>query len=73
MEQYVKGFQRFHTGEDVQPVTSCKFLLIRMEEFVYCSKESGLDKERRGYLQQENMRVLSTWYGRFCGPSSKIN
>ena len=28
MEQYVKGFQRFHAGEDVRPVTSCKFLLI---------------------------------------------
>ena len=27
MEQYVKGFQRFHAREDVQPVTSCKFLL----------------------------------------------
>ena len=27
MEQYVKGFQRFHAGEDVQPVTSCKFLI----------------------------------------------
>ena len=27
MEQYEKGFQRFHAGEDVQPVTSCKFLL----------------------------------------------
>ena len=27
MEQYVKGFQRFHTGEDVRPATSCKFLL----------------------------------------------
>ena len=26
MEQYVKGFQRFHAGEDVRPVTSCKFL-----------------------------------------------
>ena len=24
MEQYVKGFQRFHAGEDVRPVTSCK-------------------------------------------------
>ena len=22
MEQYVKGFQRFHAGEDVRPVTS---------------------------------------------------
>ena len=22
MEQYVKGFQRFHVGEDVRPVTS---------------------------------------------------
>ena len=27
MEQYVKGFERFHAGEDVRPVTSCKFLL----------------------------------------------
>ena len=27
MEQYEKGFQRFHTGEDVWLVTSCKFLL----------------------------------------------
>ena len=26
MEQYVKGFQRFNAGEDVWPVTSCKFL-----------------------------------------------
>ena len=26
MEQYVKRFQRFHAGEDVRPVTSCKFL-----------------------------------------------
>ena len=26
MEQYVKGFQRFHAGEDVRPVTYCKFL-----------------------------------------------
>ena len=26
MEQYVKGFQRFHAGEDMRPVTSCKFL-----------------------------------------------
>ena len=25
MEQYVKGFQRFRAGEDVRPVTSCKF------------------------------------------------
>ena len=38
MEQYVKGFQRFHTGEDVQPVTSCKFLLIRMEELFIIEK-----------------------------------
>ena len=28
MEQYEKGFQRFHAGEDVRPVTSCKYLLI---------------------------------------------
>ena len=28
MEQYEKGFQRFHAGEDVRPVTSCKFLLV---------------------------------------------
>ena len=27
MEQYVKGFERFHAGEDVRPVSSCKFLL----------------------------------------------
>ena len=27
MEQYVKGFQRFHASEDVRPVTSCKFLI----------------------------------------------
>ena len=27
MEQYVKGFQRFHAVEDVRPITSCKFLL----------------------------------------------
>ena len=27
MEQYVKGFQRFHAGENVRAVTSCKFLL----------------------------------------------
>ena len=27
MEQYVKGFQRSQAGEDVRPVTSCKFLL----------------------------------------------
>ena len=26
MEQYEKGFERFHAGEDVRPVTSCKFL-----------------------------------------------
>ena len=26
-EQYVKGFQRFHAGEDVRRVTCCKFLL----------------------------------------------
>ena len=26
MEQYVKGFQRFNAGENVRPVTSCKFL-----------------------------------------------
>ena len=26
MEQYVKGFQRFHAGEDVRPVTFCKLL-----------------------------------------------
>ena len=25
-EQYAKGFQRFHAGEDVRPVTPCKFL-----------------------------------------------
>ena len=31
MEQYVKGFQRFHAGEDVRPLTSCKFLL-----YYYC-------------------------------------
>ena len=31
MEQYVKGFQRFHACEDVRPVTSCKFLL-----YYYC-------------------------------------
>ena len=28
MEQYEKGFQRFHAGEDVRPVTSCKLLLL---------------------------------------------
>ena len=27
MEQYVKGFLRFHAGKDVRPVTSCKFLI----------------------------------------------
>ena len=27
MEQYVKSFQRFHAGEDVRPVTSCKCFL----------------------------------------------
>ena len=26
MEQYAKGFERFHAGEDVRPVTSCTFL-----------------------------------------------
>ena len=30
MEQYEKGFQRFHVGEDVWPVTSCPFLLTVM-------------------------------------------
>ena len=29
MEQYVKGFQRFHAGEETRPVNSCKFLLIK--------------------------------------------
>ena len=28
MEQYVKGFQRFHAGEDVRPATSCKFFTL---------------------------------------------
>ena len=27
MEQYVKGFQRFHASEEVRPVTSCNFLI----------------------------------------------
>ena len=31
MEQYVKGFQRIHAGEDVRPVTSCKFLRNSVE------------------------------------------
>ena len=29
MEQYVKGFRRFHAGEDVRPVTSCKILITQ--------------------------------------------
>ena len=33
MEQYVKGFQRFHAGENVRPVTSCKFLLATIPFF----------------------------------------
>ena len=28
LEQYLKGFQRFQAGEDVRPVTTCKFLLV---------------------------------------------
>ena len=31
MEQYVRGFQRFHAGEDVRPVTPYKFLLFCKE------------------------------------------
>ena len=31
MEQYVKDFQRIHAGEDVRPVTSCKFLRNSVE------------------------------------------
>ena len=34
MEQYVKGFQRFHAGEDVRPDTSCKFLLYYYGDMV---------------------------------------
>ena len=47
MEQYVKGFQSFHAGEDVWPVTSCKFLLAiiplffqeRISHFQICYPE----------------------------------
>ena len=35
MEQYVKGFQRFHAGEDVRPITSCKFLLYYYYYYYY--------------------------------------
>ena len=28
LKQYLRGFQRFHAGEDVRPVTHCKFLLV---------------------------------------------
>ena len=27
MEQYVKGFQRFHAGEDVRPLASFYFII----------------------------------------------
>ena len=27
MEQYVKGFQRFHSGEDVRPLASFYFII----------------------------------------------
>ena len=30
MEQYEKGFQSFHAGEDVRPVTFCKFYFSRL-------------------------------------------
>ena len=33
MAQYVKGFQRFHAGENVRAVTSCKFLLAIIPPF----------------------------------------
>ena len=47
MEQYVKGFQRFHAGEDVPPVTSWEFLLAiipfffqeRISHFQICYPE----------------------------------
>ena len=42
MEQYVKGFKGFHAGEDVRPVTSCKFLLPRRRPLAFvCQRTSA--------------------------------
>ena len=34
MEQYVKGFQRFHAGEDVRPVTSPLASFYHLFQFI---------------------------------------
>ena len=43
MEQYVKGFKGFHAGEDVRPVTSCKFLLPRRRPLGFVCHASPKD------------------------------
>ena len=61
MEQYGKGFHRFHAGEDVRPVTSCKFLLWRkcLQIHIELLKQQG-DSLVSSDTEENNCRRFST-------------
>ena len=66
MGQYVKGFQRFHAGEDERTVTSCKFLIpstLGGEDVIL----AFIDDE------EEVERPATTHYGRSINGRSEMD
>ena len=65
MEQYVKGFQRFHVGEDVRPVSSCKFLLIYFILVILAS--SGINVHSLPIIPRGSFRIECEKIGGLLG------
>ena len=68
MEQYVKGFQRFHAGEEVRPVTSCNFLIpstlgVKISSLPVSMTRKKLRGQQRHALEdpQTKDRKLTFW------------
>ena len=58
MEQYVKGFQRFHAGEDVRPVTSALASFYHLFQ-VYYKVRQVLLQSATAFLLQSATSVIT--------------
>ena len=58
MEQYVKGFQRFHAGEDVRPVTSALASFYHLFQVYYKVRQLFLITKCDGLLLQSATAFL---------------
>ena len=58
MEQYVKGFQRFHAGEDVRPVTSALASFYHLFQVYYKVRQLFLLQSATAFLLQSATSVI---------------